>query len=160
MNAKPIDALRVSDLKKYRVWEFTTNEADEAAVRPIERLPISTLSGKIAGTRISLANGERLWATLGNLDAQNAEMNEHFVALAIERGGRWFHLARYHDPGYSQSGPKALARFLGLAVDEVFPISYDVREYVKGNPPALAGSILKEPRVRLTDSQIMAMVFR
>lgn len=28
MNAKPIDTLRVSDLKKYRVWEFTTNEAD------------------------------------------------------------------------------------------------------------------------------------
>lgn len=102
MNAKPIEALRVSDFKKYRVWEFTTNEADETAVRPIERLPISTLSGKITGTRISLANGERLWAMVGNLDAQNAEKNEHFVALSIERGGRWFHLARYHDTGYRQ----------------------------------------------------------
>ena len=159
MNAKPIDTLRVSDLKKYRVWEFTTNEADETAVRPIKRLPISTLSGKVAGTLVSLANGERLWATLCNLDAQNAEKNEHVVALSIERGGRWFHLARYHDAWYSQNGPKALARFLGLAVDEVFPISYDVREYVKGNP-ALAGSILQEPRVRLTRSQIMALVFR
>lgn len=81
---------------------------------------------------------------MGNLDAQNAEKNDLLVTLSIERGGRWFHLARHYDPGYSQNGPKALARFLGLAVGEVSPISYDVREYGKDNPPSLAGSISKE----------------
>ena len=45
MKAKPIDTLRVSDLKKYRVWEFTTNEADETAVRPVKHLPIVPTSG-------------------------------------------------------------------------------------------------------------------
>jgi len=161
MNAKPIASLRVSDLEKYRVWQFTTNDpADETAVRPIKRLPVSTLMGKLAGARISLANGERLWALVGNLDEQNAQLNEHFVTLSIERSGCWFHLARYHDADYDQTGPEGLARFLGLPVDDVFPISYHVREYVKGNPPLLDGIVLKEPRVRLTSSQLIAMALR
>lgn len=161
MNAKPIESLQVSDLEKYRVWEFSTNDpADETAVRPIKRLPVSTLMGRLVGTRISLANGERLWALVGNLDARDAESNEHFVTLSIERGGRWFQLARYHDAGYDENGPETLARFLSLPVDDVFPISYDVREHVKGNPPLLSGIVLKEPRVRLTSSQLIAMALR
>jgi hypothetical protein len=125
-----------------------------------KRLPVSTLMGKLAGTRISLANGERLWALVGNLDARDDESNEYFVTLSIERSGGWFQLARYHDAGYDENGPEALARFLGLTVDDVFPISYDVREYVKGNPPLPAGIVLKEPRVRLTSSQLIAMALR
>ena len=161
MNAKPVDSLQISDLEKYRVWQFITDDtADETAVRPIKRLPVSTLMGKLVGTRISLANGERLWALVGNLDARNAQSNEHFVTLSIERGGSWFQLARYHDPGYDENGPEALARFLGLPVDDVFPISYDVREYVKGNPLLLAGVVLKEPRLRLPRSQLIAMALR
>jgi len=144
-------------LEKSQVWQFTTDDEDETVVRAIKRLPISTTSGKIFATRISLGSGERLWALLGNLDARDAQMNEHFATLSIERGGHWFHLARYHDPEYLDHGPDALAKFLGLTVDDVFPISYDVRNYVRGNPRPLAGSILKEPLVRLTRSQIIAM---
>jgi hypothetical protein len=53
-----------------------------------------------------------------------------------------------------------LAQFLGLQVDDVFPISYDVRRYSQGNPAALAGGILKEPRERLTQGEIMALGVR
>lgn len=158
MTTKPITYLRTSDLEKYRVWQFATNNpVDETAVRPIKQLPVATLSGKLAGTRVLLANGERLWALIGNLDVNNAHMNEHFVTLSIERDGRWFHLARYHDPDYDERGPEGLAKFLGLTVDDVFPVLYDVRDYVKGNPPVLAGSVPKEPKVRLTRSQLIAM---
>jgi len=62
-----------------------------------------------------LASGDCLWGIVGNLDARNHEMNEHFVTISIERNGRWFHLARYHDADYAETGPQALARFLGLA---------------------------------------------
>ena len=157
-NVKSISALQISDLEKFPVWQFTNDDkADDTAVRPIELLPMAALVGKVIGTRTRLANGDTPWAILGNLDAKNAQMNEHFATLSVERNSHWFHLARYHDGDYLENGPDALARFLGLAVDDVFPISYDVREYVTGYPVALAGSILKEPRVRLTRDQIVAM---
>jgi hypothetical protein len=154
----PIKSLQVSDLEKHSVWQFAIDErADDTAVRPVTRLPVSTLAGKIVGTRVRLANGEYRWGIVSNLDARNPEMNEHFLALSMERNGRWFHLARYFDSDYGVRGPKSLARFLGFPVDDVFPICYDVRKCVKGHPAALAGSILREPRVRLTRAEIIGM---
>ena len=154
----PIKSLQVSDLEKHSVWQFAIDErADDTAVRPVTRLPVSTLAGKIVGTRVRLANGEYRWGIVSNLDARNPEMNEHFLALSMERNGRWFHLARYFDSDYGVRGPKSLARFLGFPVDDVFPISYDVRKCVKGHPATLAGSILRKPRVRLTRAEIIGM---
>ena len=37
---------------------------------------------------------------------------------------------RYFDTGFPDEGPEALARFLGLHVDDVFPIAVDVQRYV------------------------------
>ena len=75
----------------------------------------------------------------------------------MERGGKWFTLSRYHDFDYSQSGPEALSNFLRMDVDQVFPISYDLRPFAKGDAGALVGKIAKEPREKLTRSQIIAM---
>ena len=44
---------------------------------------------------------------------------------SIEHAGKWFDLAR----------------FLGLAVDEIFPISFDLRPYVERDPAVLQGSV-------------------
>ena len=84
-------------------------------------------------------------------------MNEHFVTLSIERNGHWFGLARYHDADYRQRGPSALARFLGLSVGDVFPISYNVREHVKGEFAALAGKVMKRPFEQLTRDELITM---
>jgi hypothetical protein len=82
---------------------------------------------------------------------------EHLLTLSIEHAGKWFDLARYHDPDYTTRSPEALARFLGLAVDEIFPISFDLRPYVEGDPAVLQGSVLREPRERLSRDEIIAM---
>ncbi len=108
------------------------------------------------GSRVRLANASYVWALIGNLDVQNAQMNEHFVTLSIEQNGKWFHLARYHDIDYHDHGPDALAKFLGLPVDDIFPIHDDVREHAKGDPKALAASVLKDPRMRLSRAEIIA----
>jgi len=79
------------------------------------------------------------------------------VTLSIERNGQWFDLARYHDIDYVDHGPDALARFLELPVDDVFPITYDVRKYVKGESSTLVGTVPKEPRVKLSRDEIIAM---
>ncbi len=157
-HAKAIRSLKISDLEKHPVWQYTLEaKGDDTTVRAIKGLPVSNLTGKVVGTLVRLANGNRVWGLVGNLDAKNPRMNEHFVTLSIERNGHWFDLARYHDIDYLGHGPDALARFLELPLDEVFPITFDVRKYVKGEPPTLLGTLPKEPRVRLSRAEIIAM---
>ena len=155
---KPIASLTIGDLRAFPVWQFTSREsADEPFVRPVKSLPVTSLIGKVIGTQITLANGKCAWAIIGNVDPKNPRMTEHFLTLSIERNGHWFMLARYHDPDYDESGPEALAQFLGLAVDDVFPISYDIRSVAKGEEAAMLGIVQKRPQERLSRSELIAM---
>jgi len=157
-NERSAESLGVADLEATPVWQFLNDESiGEMAVCPVKRLPAAHLNGRLVGTRVQLANGARVWALIGNIDVSNPRLSEHFVTLSLERAGQWFHLARYHDPEYAERGPEALARFLGLPLDDVFPISYDVRQYANGQEAALVGKVLKEPRERLTRAEIIAL---
>jgi hypothetical protein len=158
-NVKRVDQLRVSDLENHSIWQYSKQETnDETFVRPVGRVPVANLAGKIIGTRVLLANGQRAWALIGNIDQANARLTEHFLTLSIEHDTRWFTLSRYHDFDYAEKGPEGLARFLGLPIGEVFPITYDIREFVKGGDvAALVGQIPEAPRERLSRSEIIAM---
>jgi len=155
---KPIESVEIRDLEAHAVWQYANVDGgSETLVRPVKRLPVARLAGKVVGTRVRLANGIDAWGLLGNVDESNARLTEHFLTLSIFHDGRWFTLARYHDFDYGQSGPDALARFLELPLDKVFPIAYDIRPYVKGDPSALAGLIPKEPRERLSRAELIAL---
>lgn len=156
-NMKPVSSLEVADLKAHSVWQFVNRDRDETLVRPVKRLPVAVLTGKLAATQVQLANGTFVWALIGNVDGSNARLTEHFITLSVFRDGRWFTLSRYHDFDYAEQGPEALANFLGLPVDEVFPIAYDIRACAKGDPAALAGKIYKAPRERLSRAEIIAL---
>jgi hypothetical protein len=157
-NVKSVDSLRVLDLQAHAVWQYANREgSDETAVRPVKHVPVANLTGKVVGTQVQLANGEHVWALIGNVDASNPRLTEHFLTLSIERDGRWFTLSRYHDLDYAENGPEALATLFGLPVEDVFPISYDIRKYAKGDAAALSGQIRKEPRERLSRAEIIAM---
>jgi hypothetical protein len=135
------------------VWRYKRG----TSVVPVRQVPVTKLTGKVVGVQVILANGEKVWALVGNVDTSNARATEHFLTLSVEREGLWFTLSRYHDFDYAENGPEALARFLGLRVDEVFPISYDIRQYAKGEPAALSGKIHSEPRERLSRAEIIGM---
>jgi hypothetical protein len=157
-NTKPIEWLKVADLEANPVWQYTSDDrTGDTLVRPIKRVPVKSLTGKVIGTQVRFANGRQAWALIGNVDPQNPRLTEHFLTVSIERDGKWFALARYHDFDYADRGPEALARFLGLPIDEVFPISFDLRQYAQGDPAALAGSVPKEPRERLSRAEIIAL---
>ena len=120
--SKPVESLQVSDLQASPVWRYTNREpGTETMVRPVTGLPVADLAGKVVGTEVVFANGRRPWAQIGNVDAENPRLTEHVVTVSIERDGRWFTLARFHDFDYPERGPEALARFLSLSIDEVFP---------------------------------------
>ena len=155
---KPVESLQPIDFGIYPVWQYVNSDAaGETSVRPVARLPVASLNGKLVGVQVLLANGTATWALIGNVDTKNPRMTEHFITILLHKNCQWFALARYHDFDTDTRGPSALAKFLGLEVDEVFPISYDLSRFVKGGPKALRGSILKEPRERLSRSEIIAL---
>jgi hypothetical protein len=155
---KRVEDLQIADLKAHAVWQFVNEDAlGESSVQPVEPIPVPTLCGKVIGATVKLANGKAAWATLCNIDENDPHSTEQFLALSIERDGKWFHLARYHDFNYANLGPEALANFLGLAVDDVFPISYDLSRFVEGNPAALVGKVPRDPRERLSHDELIAL---
>jgi hypothetical protein len=157
-NIKPAESLTVADFQAHPVWEFLNDdEIGETMVQPVEKLPVESLDNRLIGTQVRLANGSQVWALIGNFDVTNPRAIQHFLTLSIERSGKWFRLARYHDIGFPARGPEELARSLHLGVDDVFPISVDVRRYVRGDPAALTPIVLKEPREKLTRAELMAL---
>jgi hypothetical protein len=105
------------------------------------KFPYLAWPGGLWGTLITLSNGPRVWAMISNIDTASETLTEQFMTLSVENDGNWFHLARYHDFDYAQRGPEQLAQF---RVDDVFPITYDVRSHVLGDPKVLCGVIRKE----------------
>jgi hypothetical protein len=157
---KNVEKLNLADFDRFPVWQYTNDdegEFGEMGVRPIIKTPVKNLNGCIVGSRVRLANAVLVRATLSNVDSADLRSTQHFLALSIWHDGHWFHLARYFDVDYEQRGPKALADFLALPLDQVFPISYDISQLCIGESAALIGSIEKEPREKLTRAQIFAL---
>jgi len=156
---KNVEVLTVADLKAFPVWQFVNDDVKhgETAVRPVRWTPANNLGGRLVGSKVRLANDAEAWALIGNVDTGNPRSTQHFLTLSLYRDGRVFNLARYHDVDAHERGPHALAAFLGLPIDEVFPIWYDLRRFSKGDPAALTGMIEKEPREKLTSDQLIAL---
>jgi hypothetical protein len=162
MNAPihPIGELPYAALVEYPVWEFMPESADrdETWVRPVPRLPVRSLSGRVVATQVLLANGQSVLALIGNLELEDPAQNDHFLSLSIVKpNGERFHLARYHDTTYKREGPKALAQFLGLSLKEVFPIEYDISSVAKGAAASVKGVFSLKPRARLSRAELIAL---
>jgi hypothetical protein len=116
------------------------------------------VNGCIVGCHIYLANQTLLTGFLGNLDTTNTRFTEHFLTLSVFRSdGAVFHLARYHDFDAIKRSPTTLATFLGLPLEAVFPITYDVSSSVIGPPDVVRGVVTAEPRTRLTRAEVIAL---
>jgi hypothetical protein len=94
---------------------------------------------------------------LGNVSLANAETTAHFLSVSVLHADQWFHLARYHDAGRAEHGPNALASFLGLAVPQVFPFTYDISRWCIGLPNTVRGTVPAEPLVRLSRAELIAL---
>jgi hypothetical protein len=150
----------VAELLRFGVWEFDEESPhhDETWVVPVRALPVSDISGRVVATMVRLAGGVTVPAILGNIDLRKPASTYHFRGLSIiaDRAD-WFHLARYHDLDYDSRGPEALARFLGLPLSAVFPITYDLSNVAVGDVQCVAGTITAEPAERLTKAELIAM---
>lgn len=155
---RAVDALTVGDLESHAVWSFSDiDQLGETMVQPVGRLPAENLVGRLVAVQALLANGTRFWALVGNIDVGNARLTQQFLTLALQNGGSWFALARYHDHDFAERGPEALSRFLGLEIDDIFPISIDLRPYVLGNSDSLLIAVPRAPAEKLSRAEIIAM---
>ena len=160
MDRKPVDQLLISDLSRFPVWQFVDNETygvDETMVEPVRTLPVDHLQNRVVGTQVRLANGINRWAIIGNVSLNSPKQTKHFLTMSIEHDGKWFHLARYHDVDWLPRGPEALAASLGLAAQDVFPISFDLSGKVPGNSGVLCGTICQNPSERLSSKELIAL---
>jgi hypothetical protein len=155
---RPVTKLRPADLKVHPIWRFVADDdPDETYVMPAAASRVRRLLGAIVGTEVTLADGSRRWALFSNVDTENPDFTEHFISVSLFVEGRWFHLARYHDFDATRRGPRTLAAALRRTIAEVFPISYDLRSYVRNAPPWLKGALHRSPRQRLTRAQVIAL---
>jgi hypothetical protein len=158
-NMKDVAKITPADFQAHAVWKFTgRNDPSETAVEPVKKLPAKSLGGALAGVEVTLAYGKKVAAFLGNIDVEQPRSTEHFITLSVfGEHGEIFHLARYHDVDFAERGPEALAAFLKMKKEEVFPISWDARHLVLGAPSAAHGQILAEPRKRLSKAHLIAL---
>jgi hypothetical protein len=155
---KDVDDLTEADLNKFPVWEFLNqDQKSELAVRPVKTTPVKNLDGRVVGTQVRLANGGNVPALIGNVAVNDPHSTKHFLTISIFRSGKRFTMARYHDFDWNRRGPQALADFLEMGIEDVFPISYDLRPLCVGDPAALVGTIEAEPTDKLTRAQIIAL---
>lgn len=156
---RPVDSLTAKDFAKFPVWRFTNDDSpDETYVSPVRRLPVEKCAGCVIGCSVRLANGTTWPSVLANFNPDDSRLVEHFLCLSIFRDdGATFHLARYHDVDAARRGPAALAAFLDLPIEDIFPIAYDVSTIVKGPLNALRGTIPVQPRERLTHQEIISL---
>jgi len=158
---KPVDKITLDDLRSFPVWEYANDEEgipgrDETWMKPVLRLPVTSLDNRIAATPVRLAGGRQFTAVLSNVDLDDPSDHEHFLVLGLYRSdGEQFILARYHDHDAQRHGPQALAAFLDLPIEEVFPISYDLSAVAKGSPSSLRGKIEAKPSNPLPRSNLI-----
>jgi hypothetical protein len=152
-----LDKLTPKDFEIYSVWKFVSDDAvDETMVQGL-KVPVQHLFNRIVGTLVLLANGKQVWAILGNIDVNNQESTEHFLTISIFKKDKLFHLARYHDADCDKCDSKSLAKFLGLTVENVFPITYDLTHFCSQKSSVLIGKIEKKPKRKLSQKKLFAL---
>ena len=148
---KTIAQLRPPDFQEFPIWTFEGSGNEDLLLRPVMKWPGTNLSGSVAGSEATLANGAKAFAMFGNVCPDDPRSTRHLLTLSVAMpDGKWFNLARYFEPTVRIFGPTQLAQALGLPVDAVFPIAYDLRKLLVGEEAALHGTILAEPQERLT----------
>ena len=152
-----LDDLRESDLSEHPVWQFAASGGAEIVVSPVKRLPVDHLRSRLVATQVALANGQQTWALISSASANSARHNQHLATVAILWRDRWFRLAHYIEFDRETRSPEQLAKFIGLTLGDVFPISYDLRHAVRGTEEALVGRLFAEQKERLSTDQFYAL---
>jgi Zn-dependent protease len=144
--SKRLHELTPEDFRAYPVWEYGPEVEGESGDREtwvwsVEQHPVTDLSSRFIGTTVTLNNGMQLPACLGNVALQDEEATQALLALNVWHQNEWVGLRCDNDTGEPQSGEESFARQLGLTMDEVFPMHYDIAAHASGLKSVVRGTI-------------------
>jgi hypothetical protein len=121
---------------------------------------VTDLSNRVVGIPVKFACGTTVFALLGNIELQHLRKTQQFLEISLHiADDDWFSLGRYYHVDYHRHGPEALAQYVNLSLDEIFPITYDISAVARGIEAVVKGSIPLEPAERLTDDERIALIF-
>lgn len=141
---RPVESLTPADAMQHHVWRFVPDEMlsetiDETFVVP-ESEPVDSLDSKVILTEVALANGNMFPAMINNVFANDRKKTQIFIDISLFYMGIWFDIPRVIDSDYSNEAVVKIADALGIEVDDMFPIHYDLRQYVIGEGEGLFGN--------------------
>ena len=70
------------------------------------------------------------------------------------------HLARYFDVDYYRHDAIALSKFIGLPLEFVFPMSYDISDIAVGHAECVSRKIPNVPAARLSEQELINLTFK
>lgn len=148
-----LDELNLKHLQDAPVWEYLRQappelirNADDLIVQAVTEYPVTSLSNRLIGTSGILANGDVLPIILDNIHLDDVIRTKMFRTVTITRNGKWMTLARFHDAFYRMRNEDVLAKFIGLKKNQVFPISYNISSWCRGDANVLVDVIpIKSP---------------
>jgi len=150
---KEVSALTPLDLRQYPVWEYVFDldrvpECDQdmptdTSVTPVKELPVDDTGNCVIGTKVKLNNGTQEWAMLSGLTlpSPDGRTGTVFVHLFDQKRAEWADFPPRDYPVYRADAPREVSALLGLAMEDVFPLSYDIRGLVAGPEQMLQGTI-------------------
>jgi len=163
--AKDVGGLNQRDFNRYPVWEFQVGAEflpwrDETWLSPVKRLPVDSLDNRLVGTRLKLANGQTVRGILGNISLRNARATRQFIDVEISHNGKSYQLQRAASPMHPYLNAQGLADALGLRIEQVFPITYDLSDVAVGDPKVIKGSIEAELPENLSKDDQMKLILK
>lgn len=152
--------LTASLMRKQTLWRFG-DSGGEPVLLPVRSRKVHGLVGLLVCVQVRLAGGRRVWSIMSNVHSTDQLQNEHFLTPTFLVGGKFFPLARYHDPLYGRFGPRQFAKFLGMRFRDVFPISYSLRDFLVAPTAVASGSISGlPPRRRLSEAALVRLAMK
>ncbi len=105
-----------------------------------------------------LANGNCIWTILSNVNLDIPDYNVHMLSVRLDCSGKWFDLGRYFDSDYEDRTPNHFSDLIGLSLDAILPISYDLSPFAIGNKDSLLGEIPVKVKTQLPLSELMKFI--
>ena len=156
------DSLTVEDFKRHPVWEFTnshehTGPKGELVVRPVLNLPVRSLEGRFIGTELYLGNQKCVFGVLLGVKLLNLRLTKLILDFIVYMDGKRFVYRRRMESSKARQLDQ-LALFLDTPKAEIFPIRYDISQYVVGDPDVIRGEIIQEPPERLSTKELSKLI--
>ena len=161
--AKDVGGLTPRDFAKFPVGEYVLATEwipwrDETWVKPVTHLPVDSLANRLVGTTLSLANRQRFFGVLSNISVRHVRATRQFIGVEIFHERKSYALQRAQSPMIPYLNAAGLADALGLRIEQVFPISYDLSGIAVGDAEIIKGSIEAEIPEELTEEARMKLI--